>query len=89
MVDPAPPYCQLFVIFWWVHKNRFFGPKHCFKPFLVGQNFHICLRSGQMVLTPLPLTVSLTVKYPLFFTTPISAVDLQMYQLMQKHNCVS
>ena len=26
--------------------------KHCFKPFLVGQNFHICLRSGPRGLTP-------------------------------------
>ena len=24
-----------------------------------------------------------------FWTTPLSAVDLQMYQLMQIHNCVS
>ena len=34
----------------------------------MGQNFHICLRSGPRGLTPtLPLTVSLTVKYTFFF----------------------
>ena len=34
----------------------------------MGQNFHICLRSGPRWLTPNPLTVSLIAKYPLFFT---------------------
>ena len=34
----------------------------------MGQNFHICFRSGLRWLTPLPFMVSLTVKYPLFFT---------------------
>ena len=35
----------------------------------MGQNFHICLRSGLRLLTPPPpLMVSLTVKYPVFFT---------------------
>ena len=34
----------------------------------MSQNFHICIRSGPTGLTPPPpLTVSLTVKYPLFF----------------------
>ena len=69
-VDP-PPYGQLSVIILGVPKNRcfFFIQKHCFKSFLVGQNFHICLRSGPRGLTP--LTASLTIKYPGFFTTSL------------------
>ena len=35
----------------------------------MGWNFHICLRSGPSWLTPPPLTVSLTVKYPFFLTS--------------------
>ena len=51
-------------------KKKSFGPKHCFNPFLLGQNFHIFLRSGLRGLTPPPLlTVLLTVRYPCFFTT--------------------
>ena len=38
--------------------------------FLVGHNFHICLLSGPRGLTPPPLTVSLTVKYPFFYELP-------------------
>ena len=38
----------------------------------MGQNFHICLRSGPRGLTPPPLTISLTVKYPSFLTTSLS-----------------
>ena len=34
----------------------------------MGQNFHICLRSGPTDLTP--LTVSLSVKYPFFDDSP-------------------
>ena len=38
-----------------VSKNRrFLVQKHCFKPFLVGKNFHICVRSGPRGLTPPP-----------------------------------
>ena len=34
----------------------------------MGQNFHICLRSGPRGLTPTPsLIVSLTIKYPFFY----------------------
>ena len=36
----------------------------------IDQNFHICLRSGPRGLNPPPLTVSLTVKYPLFYAFP-------------------
>ena len=35
----------------------------------MGQNFHICLRSGPTGLTPPPLTVRLTIKYPFFMTS--------------------
>ena len=42
----------------------------------MGQNFHICLRSGPTGLTPPPLTVSLTVKYT-FFTTSLKPNLLQ------------
>ena len=58
-IDPPPSlsFDQLFInLFWWVQKNRrFFSPKILFKAFLVGQNFHICLRLGLRGLTPPPL----------------------------------
>ena len=38
----------------------------------IGQNYYICLRSGPRWLTPPPLTVSLTVKYPFFYDSPKS-----------------
>ena len=66
----SPPYGQLFVNVFGLSKTQaFFGPKQCFKPFLLGQYFHTCLQSGPRGLTPdpPPLTVSLTVKYPCLF----------------------
>ena len=53
-------------------KSVFLVQKHCFQPFLVGQNFHICLLSGQRGLThpPTPLRSA----WPLdirFITTPL------------------
>ena len=40
------------------------------------KKYHICFRSGTRWLTPpLPLTVSLTVKYPLFFTSRLSLAE--------------
>ena len=66
----SPPYGQRFVNVFGVSKTQaFFGPKQCFKPFLLGQYFHTCLQSGPRGLTPdpPPLTVSLTVKYPCLF----------------------
>ena len=49
-VDPLPPGRQLFAnLFWWMQKEWcFLAQKHCFKPFLVVQNFHICLQSGPL-----------------------------------------
>ena len=61
-------------------KTGFYGPKTLFKPFLVGQNFHICLWSGQRGLPPSPplLTVSLTVKYPVFFDdSPNNSINIK------------
>ena len=44
---PSPPLrSAVREFFWCVHKKRCLVQKHCFKPLLVGQNFHICLRSG-------------------------------------------
>ena len=54
---PAPPPLgQLFVNFFFVcAKNRCFWFKNTIlSPFLVGQNFHICLQSGRRGLNPPP-----------------------------------
>ena len=60
---PPSPYGQLFTIF---------AKKHCFKPFLVGKNFHICLWSGRRGLTPHPLQSALLENICCFFTTSLS-----------------
>ena len=50
----------------------------------MGQNFHICLRSGRRGLraegppTPPPVTVNLTVKYPCFYDFPWVALKKLM-----------
>ena len=64
-LEATPPYDQLFVFILvcpktsvsWSKNKCFLVQKHCFQPFLVGQNFHICLLSGQRGLThpPTPL----------------------------------
>ena len=59
-----PPYDQLIVNFFGVcNKQVFLVKKHCFKPFLVGQNFNICLRSGSRGLTQPPHHLKLPFKY--------------------------
>ena len=79
MTSP-PPYGQLSVIFLVCAKKQvLLAPKHCFKPFLLGQNLHICLRSAMRGLTPHPppplphppYGQPDRIRYSCFFTTHI------------------
>ena len=49
----------------------FLVQKHCFKPFLVGKKFHICVRSGPRGLTPHPPPYGQPDRKTSVFTTPV------------------